>query len=128
MQQHFVEYPLALKLKEAGFNEPCVSWFVDETLLVDHGFYGSDLDGFKAEVVRAPIYQQVFDWLDSQGIYVNFPHMGSFYIISITDFKNQILCKDRNHKGLPNIYKTRKQAWDRAIEVALELLKKKDGK
>ena len=52
MEKEFVPYELAVKLKELGFDEPCIA---------THGYlelYINTDDGH----LKAPLYQQVFRW------------------------------------------------------------------
>jgi hypothetical protein len=53
MEKEFVPYELALKLKELGFDEPCLKSYGDDGLLNqnDHSLY-----------LSAPLYQQAFRW------------------------------------------------------------------
>ena len=68
MKEQFVTYEIALALKELGFNE--ISRFGNEaslyskdkkfTFYTNYGFMGSGLsDGY----IKAPLWQQVIDWL-----------------------------------------------------------------
>lgn len=64
MKHLFVSYELALALKEAGFDEPCLrtSWDFDITDKVNIGL---------------PLYQQVTDWLRERGKSVIVKHYPS---------------------------------------------------
>lgn len=69
MEEQFVAYEMALKLKELGFNEPCFGFWdkpYDKWTLtlqypneLDYG-YINKYDNIK---VSAPLWQQVVDWL-----------------------------------------------------------------
>jgi hypothetical protein len=58
MEKEFVIYPLALKMKQLGFDEPCLACYYNagEKLDIDeyvrHGQY----------TVLAPLFQQAFRW------------------------------------------------------------------
>jgi hypothetical protein len=52
MEKEFIPYELALRMKELGFNEPCFGYY-DE---------GGNLYTEMVEVLKAPLYQQVFRW------------------------------------------------------------------
>jgi len=54
----FIPYELALKLKEKGFDEPCLSVY-DEM-----GFVQSEkiMDELNLKKTHAPTYDQTFDW------------------------------------------------------------------
>jgi hypothetical protein len=69
MNNEFVSYEIALKLKELGFDEPCFTYY--------HNINGNIRTGIevhihnawtyagtkKIETTLAPLYQQVFRWL-----------------------------------------------------------------
>jgi hypothetical protein len=67
LHKEFVPYELALKMKQLGFDEPCVASYrkyVDEATL-DIGFSKNKLiSKFKnlSEFCSAPLYQQAFRW------------------------------------------------------------------
>jgi|31_taG_2_1085359.scaffolds.fasta_scaffold04619_4 hypothetical protein len=50
MKNEFVPYELAIKLKELGFDEPCFGYYDG----------GGNLYTEMVEVLKAPLYQQVF--------------------------------------------------------------------
>ena len=55
MEKEFVPYELAVKLKELGFDEECLSYYFNKQLS-----FGSKTA--YGEVVEAPLYQQAFRW------------------------------------------------------------------
>jgi hypothetical protein len=69
MEKEFVSYGIALKLKELGFNEPCITYYYELTsnlrthlgvdILNAWTYKGNKKLGF----TLAPLYQQVFKWL-----------------------------------------------------------------
>ena len=60
MEKEFVPYEEALALKELGFDERWLGWFIkDNTRLNLSGF--SSYVG-KVEIIKAPLYQQAFRW------------------------------------------------------------------
>ena len=52
MNREFVPYELALKLKQLGFDEPCIAThgYLELYINTDHGH------------IKAPLYQQAFRW------------------------------------------------------------------
>jgi hypothetical protein len=72
MRKEFVSYEIALKLKELGFDEPCLTYYYEFTsdlrthIGVDIGnawtYAGTNKLGF----TLAPLYQQVFKWLRNE--------------------------------------------------------------
>src|SRR5690606_22033631 len=68
MRDQFIPYELAVKLKELGFDKPCLGvWNIpndkyEVTLVYGgklHEGYINDIQSFK---VCAPLWQQAFDW------------------------------------------------------------------
>lgn len=62
MKNEFVPYEEALALKELGFNEPCIGWYVKTH--IDNPF---TMDRNRVMVrprlyISAPLYQQAFRW------------------------------------------------------------------
>lgn len=73
MQKEFVPYELAVKLKELGFDEECLSYYLNKQLsFVYKTFYG--------EVVEAPLYQQAFRWFREKYMLVGVPTHQSYDI------------------------------------------------
>lgn len=71
----FVPYELALKLKEKGFNEPCLSYYFDDTLKHPSELTTTESQDkcqyITTKGILAPLYQQVIDWfLDKHKIYI----------------------------------------------------------
>lgn len=77
MKELFVSHEIALKLKELGFDEPCITFYPKEGKIGFDGKYHSIREGYKNstvnaiwikkyqtnfECVTAPLYQQAFRW------------------------------------------------------------------
>lgn len=64
MKQLFVPYAIASTLKEKGFNEPCLKFYLAEELRDSHPEYiATQKDVYEVyNGILAPIYQQVVDW------------------------------------------------------------------
>jgi|SRR5690606_2092679 len=91
----FVPYNLSVKLKELGFDEPCLCYFnkQDNNQLwqdLDSGYYRNSIvsrgnllwgDIYDNRNVSAPLWQQAFDWFREKGyeseINRNIPEMES---------------------------------------------------
>jgi len=58
METQFIPSELAEKLKELGFNEPCLAHYY----LMDGAFELTQLDEQKPKFLLAPLWQQSFDW------------------------------------------------------------------
>lgn len=80
MEKEFVPFELAVKLKELGFDEPCLAHYIKNNqyrinkgkILLHVGRLDYD-DIYKEYVLEnVPLYQQVFDWLrEKHNLYVN---------------------------------------------------------
>lgn len=57
MENQFIPYELSLKIKELGFDEPCLAWYHPNMYLV----YSITKD--KDSIVNAPLWQQALDFL-----------------------------------------------------------------
>jgi hypothetical protein len=67
MSNEFVSYEIALKLKELGFDEPCICGYNSYQLLKNKYSSSFDDDFVKWDEkydkdLKAPLYQQVFRW------------------------------------------------------------------
>ena len=99
MEEQFVTYEIALKLKELGFNKPCLASYYtdDERNYAKDGTYDCrqkisssiDFDPFKEEFdnfyinsnetyyVSAPLWQQVIDWFkEKHNMYIEITYEG----------------------------------------------------
>lgn len=87
MKDQFVPYESAVKLKELGFNEPCLA-FYDCSKAFTYSPNNSKIYTIK---ILAPLWQQVFDWFrNRKGFesFIRFRHgygntSHSFYICDI---------------------------------------------
>jgi hypothetical protein len=72
MEYEFVSYEVALKLKELGFDEPCLTYYYELTsnlrthIGVDIGNAWTYTGNKKLGFTLAPLYQQVFRWFRGQ--------------------------------------------------------------
>jgi hypothetical protein len=55
----FVRYELALELKQLGFDEPCLGYYLASSLFIsnDNVYNSTDIP-----VIKAPLYSQAFRW------------------------------------------------------------------
>lgn len=125
MQHLFVSYEIAKQLKDKGFDEDCLCYYVKENnekdweLFFEGGtFLARDYDQF----IFAPLYQQVINWFDEK-------HKLE---ISITSWKKEGTKDEINYLhsvnklGSPSTFKisseTKTEALTKAIEEALKLI------
>ena len=133
MEKLFVPYNIALSLKEKGFDDACLAYFLDGKLR--HCLNGiindeppimtSDHNGLKGNkslftnYVSAPLYQQVIDWLREKHkiyIYINpFDEVLNFQpcILFKWAIKDRFVAKE---------FSTYNQAQNESIEEALKLI------
>jgi hypothetical protein len=59
MNKEFVPYEQAVALKELGFDEPCLGYYLANTLFIsnDNVYNSTDIP-----VIKAPLYSQAFRW------------------------------------------------------------------
>ena len=68
MEKEFVSYEIALKLKNLGFDEPCITYYYELTsnirthLAIDIRNAWTYSGNKKLGFTLAPLYQQVFKW------------------------------------------------------------------
>jgi hypothetical protein len=129
MTKEFVPYELALKLKQLGFNEPCISHYTA------YGKFSNDYSAprkYNSEFelgsyISAPIFSQAFRWFrDKYFIHGEPKYDGGltketawydYTIISNIDWDNSKI-KD-------NQYKTYEEAELACLEKLIEILEKK---
>ena len=64
MTQEFVPYKQALKLKQLGFDEPCLSYYEGESF----SHHLATTEGGDDYIIPAPLYQQAFRWFRDKKI------------------------------------------------------------
>lgn len=61
MEEEFVIYPLALSMKELGYDEPCMAWYGSEDIFRISGNYKNSTHTI-GYCVSAPTWQSAFAW------------------------------------------------------------------
>ena len=71
MEKEFISYDLALKLKELGLDEECFGYYNNNRLGVyqNEDYYLSS-DSPPDNIIKAPLWQQAFDWLFNTFSYI----------------------------------------------------------
>ena len=59
MDKEFVPHELALELKQLGFDEPCLGYYIASTLFISNDTVYNSTD---ISVIKAPLFQQSFRW------------------------------------------------------------------
>ena len=67
MEKQFVPYEIALKLKQLGFDDPCLAYFSNDKYHDLHHNCENVMEGNfvinNYNELKAPLWQQVIDWL-----------------------------------------------------------------
>lgn len=131
MIEEFVPYELALKLKQLGFNEPCIMQrsVVDDLIfcvnLFGHPTYKTNIESqldSALEYISAPTYSQVFKWFrkehDLNAFITTESDNHAFVGYNANIDSDNLLCKI-------GIFDTYIDAEDACIEKLIELLEHK---
>jgi len=91
MQEQFVTYEIALALKELGFNEPCLAWYLPEIFEKGNictpilGSYFRNWNMF-SDRLNAPLLQQAVPFLNRLLLNLGYEKSSKHYIL--TDFSD----------------------------------------
>ena len=125
MEKQFINYDLALKLKELGFDEECFAYYNNNHLGVyqNEDYYLSS-DSPPDNRIEAPLWQQAFDWI----------RINKNIQIHIFIFDNEWYFNGRNIKSdsgyfdeSNNKYPTYEDARLACLEKLIELVENKKG-
>ena len=138
MKELFLPYPIALSLKELGFDEPCLAYYTNRyaggTLVPvavhQHegmGISGDENSRFKDQrywAVTAPLIDQAVEWLiEKHGLYVESRFWDGkqwFEIYSTMD-------KEENMED-SHYYSSRREAVLSGLTKAITIIKERNGK
>lgn len=125
MNDLFVTYELSVKLKNKGFNEPCMKYFYTDKQshwAPNHRFANRNI---YENQYNQPLYQQVIDWLEEKhNIYIS-SHVSAstmdefgkikrvYKILKVSEFKYKIGQSCRQKKA---------HTLNEAIEESLKLI------
>ena len=127
----FVSYELATRLKEKGFDIPCIRLKNNiSNIEEEKNWYNwNDVDMF----VSIPLYQQVVDWLDLKGYNISIKpeyyyeginwNWQIFWYLPQEEWTEFLVNDGTMMYGDNGEYNTRLEATIAAIEKALELIK-----
>ena len=116
-EKDFVIYPIAIKMKELGFNEPCLAGYDDtEKLHIRNVDFQSDFKGF----CLTPTYQHIFRWFrkNFHWTYKVNQVTKNNWSYTLENFPN-----DRNYYG--QLYKSFEEAEIACVEKIIEFIKRK---
>lgn len=133
MGENFLNYDQSLSIKELGFDEPCLAWYVSK----EHGLElgkvtQSDL---LRDAVIAPLKQQALHWFrDNYGLYhhiwpefyttaINFNWQILWYLPK-EDWTKYVISEGTGQYGDNGEFPSYKQAEEACIDKIIELIKK----
>lgn len=127
MQEQFLPYELALKLKELGFNEECIATF-DEDENFELQDFEQNYDTFPSHIIAVPLWQQAFEWFEEKydfhinifGDGFNGELKGFYYSITEEGWINYYESIDSG-----KWYDTKEEARQACLEKLIEICKKK---
>ncbi len=128
MKKEFVPHTQALALKELGFDEPCIGYYIETGEWIPASYsregtvYPSNTD-LLPEWCAAPIYQQAFRWIREKHNHVGFiqivePEYGGEYGYVIYYNPNHLSVHHWN-KG----FKTYEEAESACLDKLIEIVK-----
>lgn len=129
MENLFVPFELALKLKEKGFNEPCPFLYGKKSKMIV--YEPSNPTGefyfYNNSQILAPLWQQVIDWIrEEKKIYLSirqYPMVWDYTgKISMSFDFNIYNLKNNTSTGYSKEYKFYYSALQSGIEKALDLI------
>lgn len=127
MEEQFVPYELAIKLKELGFDEECCSYFTI------YGNFSGDISNprkYNSEFeksgsyISAPLWQQAFDWFLKEYDFwqYTFPNIhNKDWCFHIQWYKESF---GWGESHIQNGFKTYQEARQACLEKLIELCKK----
>lgn len=132
----FVPYKIALRLKEIGFNEPCLAIYNNSSMPFIAGNTPVFNDKTEDEsIITAPIYEQVVDWLSKEhDVHISIYHSNDDYndyrvriykTLSKSTYTSFYLRNGDNNldeKKIIFMFNSHKEALKKAIEESLKLI------
>jgi len=126
MQEQFVTYPIALKLKELGFDEPCLAMFnLEHNLRFIKNKTGHPNGSRNSECepnVLAPLWQQAIDWFRSNhSFHISIYRLNNKWCGDVYDILRQRYVTSNAFDGV--LFNAYEEAREQAILKAIELVK-----
>ena len=143
IQNQFCNYKIALKLKELGFNEECISWYFNDK--INNSIHICDIlalnkyykqEDFKnttnTEYILAPLWQQVIDWFrEKHNIYITVNCVNWRDGKQFEGYLCKVQTREMIDKGdyskylhLTDLYTNYEEAREQAILKAITLIQK----
>lgn len=131
MNEQFVTYKIAKKLKELGFDEPCFKYYDEEVKKIEDSLFETRW-GYepKTNYVFSPLWQQATDWLrEKKDIQINIV-WNKFYPNTPYEFEVRPTWREQPVRpyGIGGMESTYYKSLERAIEEAIKMIDKKEFK
>jgi hypothetical protein len=133
MKNEFVPYDIALDMKELGFDEPCLSMYMDKKLTIIQrtkeeleNMMNTPISKLRGtELLLAPLYQQAFRWFrEEYNIHSIFEHDSDnyYYVIQgVNDF--DFTTVDSSEEN--GLYLKYQKVQDACLRKLIEIVKEK---
>ncbi len=125
MEKEFVTYELALKMKQLGFDEPCIKYYWTDGMFTKT--YESPFNHNKRDnLISAPLYQQAFRWFREKQEIEGFVHKaieGTYYFV-IKRIGNNESNMYEFTKTAPKTFDTFEEAEIACLEKLIEIVEK----
>jgi hypothetical protein len=137
MKEKFTPYELAIKLKEAGFDEGVFAYFnttSDTPSELQFPEYGGEVDNWNqtTHIVSAPLWQQAIDWIrEKHKLMIDSPKPDQWnqdsWSVRIESMDKTIVLEayvDQEYWRIYRCHKSYQEAREQSILKALELINK----
>ena len=134
MEKQFVPYEIALKLKQLGFDDPCLAYFSNDKYHDLHHSCENVMEGNfvinNYNELKAPLWQQVIDWFDNKNIIISIDINPGTLFYRVHLYKryyhnpNRLVIGEYFLSGEFNNFISKEEARKQAILKALELCQK----
>ena len=135
MEEEFVTYEIALKLKELGFDEECLAYFNNDKYrdlicTCENGMDGDFTVHHYSGDVNAPLWQQVIDWFDNKNIIIGIDINPGTLFYRVHLYKRyyhnpgRLVIRKYFLSGEFNNFISKEEAREQAILKAIELCKR----
>lgn len=75
MNKEFVSIEIALQLKQLGFQDECLGFYYYDGSFNSYRLIYTESSSDYMNVVPAPLWQQVFDWLETKKVFISIEYV-----------------------------------------------------
>ncbi len=112
MENQFVPFELAVKLKKLGFDRPVLGWYNASKELSYENRYGA------LSLIDAPLWQQAFDWFrDKHNNPSSISHFGRFGFSFVINYSDNRDFEYRENYHRWNYEEARQACLEKLIEL-----------